>query len=101
GPARPLLDLAARGALHRPEVLAAQARRMLKDPRARRLATEFVGNWLDFRRFGHHKGVHRERFPAFDNELRAAMFEEPIRFTLDVIQQDRSVLDFLYGRQTI
>jgi Protein of unknown function (DUF1592)/Protein of unknown function (DUF1588)/Protein of unknown function (DUF1587)/Protein of unknown function (DUF1585)/Protein of unknown function (DUF1595)/Planctomycete cytochrome C len=99
-PDQPLLDLAARGALHRPEVLAAQARRMLRDPRARRLATEFVGNWLDFRRFEQHNGVDRERFPAFDNDLRAAMFEEPIRFALDVIQRDRPVLDFLYGQHT-
>jgi hypothetical protein len=99
-PDQALLDLAARGALHRPEVLAAEARRMLKDPRARRLATEFVGNWLDFRRFEQHNGVDRQRFPAFDNDLRAAMFEEPIRFALDVIQRDRPVLDFLYGQDT-
>src|SRR4029453_14596789 len=100
GPARPLLDLAARGALHRPEVLAAQARRMLKDPRARRLATEFVGNWLDFRRFEQHNGVDPPRFPAFDNEPRGGSFEGPIRFPLDVIQRDRPVLDFLYGQHT-
>jgi mono/diheme cytochrome c family protein len=99
-PDQPLLDLAARGTLHRPEVLAAQTRRMLKDPRARRLATEFVGNWLDFRRFEQHNGVDRERYPTFDNELREAMFEEPIRFALDVIQRDRPVLDFLYGQHT-
>ena len=48
-----------------PEVLAAQARRMLKDPRARGLATEFGGNWLDFRRFEEHNAVDRERFPTF------------------------------------
>jgi hypothetical protein len=99
-PDQTLLDLAARGTLHRPAVLAAQARRMLQDPRARRLATEFVGNWLDFRRFEQHNGVDRERFPAFDNDLREAMFEEPIRFALDVIQRDGSVLDFLYAKHT-
>jgi hypothetical protein len=99
-PDQTLLDLAARGTLHRPEVLAAQARRMLKDARARRLATEFVGNWLDFRRFEQHNGVDRQRFPAFDNDLRAAMFEEPIRYALDVIHRDRPVLDFLYGQDT-
>ena len=43
------------------------------DPRARGLATEFVGNWLDFRRFEQHNGVDRERFPGFDNDLRAAI----------------------------
>ena len=62
-----LLAHAAAGDLHRPEVLAAQARRMLQDERARALAVEFGGNWLDFRRFEEHNGVDRERFPSFDN----------------------------------
>ena len=53
---------------------------MLKDDRVGDLATEFGGNWLDFRRFEEHNSVDRGRFPAFDNELREAMFEEPIRF---------------------
>jgi hypothetical protein len=95
-----LLAHARAGDLHRPEVLAAQTRRMLADDRVRGLATEFAGNWLDFRRFEEHNAVDRERFKTFDNELRQAMFEEPIRFTLDVIQSNRSVLDFLYGKHT-
>jgi hypothetical protein len=73
---------------------------MLKDPRSRGLATEFAGNWLDFRRFEEHNAVDRERFPAFDNDLRQAMFEEPVRFIEDVIRNDRPVLDFLYGAHT-
>ncbi len=73
---------------------------MLKDDRARRLATEFGGNWLDFRRFEESNTVDRERFPAFTNELREAMFEEPIRFIDDVIRNDRPVLDLLYGDYT-
>jgi len=95
-----LLRHAAAGDLRRPAVLAAQARRMLKDPRARGLATEFGGNWLDFRRFEQHNAVDRERFPAFTNELRQAMFEEPIRFIDDVVRNDRSILDFVYARHT-
>ena len=47
--------------------------------RVRGLATEFAGNWLDFRRFEEHNSVDRERFPSFNDELRQAMFEEPIR----------------------
>src|SRR5688572_29844437 len=95
-----LLARAAAGDLHRPEVLAAQARRMLRDPRARALAVEFGGNWLDFRRFEEHNSVDRERFPTFDNDLRQAMFEEPVRFVDDVVGAYRSVLDFLYARHT-
>src|SRR5205814_10497384 len=72
----------------------------LPRPRGRALAVESGGQWLDFRRFEEHNAVDRERFPTFTGELRQAMFEEPVRFFLDVIDQDRSVLDFLYGRHT-
>jgi hypothetical protein len=91
---------AAAGDLGRESVLTAQVRRMLKDARATRLATEFGGNWLDFRRFEEHNAVDRERFPVFSNELREAMFEEPVRFISDIIRNDRSVLDMLYGTHT-
>src|SRR6266540_3732580 len=86
----------AAGDLQRPEVLAAQARRMLQDDRAMNFAKEFGGHWLDFRRFEEHNAVDRERFPAFDSDLRQAMFEEPIRFIVDLVREDRSVLNFLY-----
>jgi mono/diheme cytochrome c family protein len=99
-PDEELLSHAAVGDLHRPEVLAAQARRMLRSPRARALALEFGGNWLDFRRFEEHNAVDRERFPSFNDELREAMFEEPLHFLMDEFQQDRSVLDMLYGKHT-
>jgi hypothetical protein len=95
-----LLGRAAKGDLHKPDVLVAQARRMLKDDRARALAVEFAGNWLDFRRFEEHNAVDRERFPSFNNDLREAMFEEPVRFVDHVIRNDRSLLDLLYGNYT-
>ena len=95
-----LLARAAAGELRKPEVLAAQVRRMLKDNKARGLATEFAGNWLDFRRFEELNTVDRERFATFTNELRQAMFEEPIQFFVDVARNDRSVLDFLYANHT-
>jgi len=95
-----LLQHAAARDLHQPEVLKVQARRMLRDPRVRGLATEFGGNWLDFRRFEEHNSVDRQRFPTFTNELRQAMFEEPIRYFIDMAKRNRSVLDLLYGNDT-
>jgi hypothetical protein len=95
-----LLAHAAAHDLHQPDMLKAQARRMLRDPRVRGLATEFGGNWLDFRRFEEHNSVDRERFPSFTPELRQAMFEEPIHYFVDIAQRNRSVLDLLYGNDT-
>jgi hypothetical protein len=99
-PDRELLEHAAAGDLHEPEELARQARRMLKDGRVRGMAEEFAGNWLDFRRFQEHNSVDRNRFPAFDDDLRRSMFEEPVRFFLDVVQNDRPVELFLSGKHT-
>jgi len=95
-----LLRRAAAGDLQRPDVLLAQTRRMLKDARVSGLATEFAGNWLDFRHFETNNTVDRERFPTFNNDLREAMFQEPVRFIEDLIHNDRSVLDMLYGKYT-
>jgi hypothetical protein len=93
-------ELLATGNLQKRAVLIAQVRRMLKDPRARGLALEFGGNWLDFRRFQEHNAVDRERFPEFTNNLREAMFQEPVHVLEDIIRRDRSVLDLIYGDYT-
>lgn len=95
-----LLDHAARGDLDKPDVITSQARRLLQDPRGRAFAVEFGGNWLDFRRFEGMGTVDLERFPSFTPELRQAMFEEPVRFLLDVFQRNRSVLDLLWACDT-
>jgi hypothetical protein len=99
-PDEELLAHAAAGDLDKTTVLTAQVRRMLQDERARGLATEFAGAWLDFRRFDEHNAVDRERFPAFTNQLREAMYEEPIRFLTDLIQRGRPVQELLYGKHT-
>jgi hypothetical protein len=95
-----LLRHAAANDLHQPNVLLAQADRMLKDPRISGLATEFTGNWLVFRQFETNNSIDRARFPTFDDDLREAMFQEPIHFMEDNILHDNSVLDLLYGNYT-
>jgi hypothetical protein len=96
-----LLARAAAGDLDQPEVLIAQARRLMRDDRVLRgLATEFGANWLDVRRFEEHNAVDRERFPSFTNELRAAMFAEPVRYLADLVRRDGPVSELIYGRHT-
>jgi len=95
-----LISQAEKGNLHQPDVLRSQVGRMLRDPRIRGLATEFVGNWLEFRRFEEHNSVDRERFSTFTNELRQAMYEEPIRLFVDICHNNRSVLGLIDGDYT-
>ena len=99
-PDKELLQHAAAGDLHQVSVLTSQVRRMMKDSKIRGLATEFLGNWLDFRRFEEHNAVDRERFPVFNNELRQAMYEEPIRFFIDLAERDGSLTDFIGANHT-
>jgi hypothetical protein len=99
-PDEELLRHAAANDLQKPAVLLAQTRRMMKDSRVSGLATEFTGNWLNFRLFENNNAVDRQRFPQFNNDLREAMFEEPIRYVEDAIQNNRSVLDLVYGNYT-
>jgi hypothetical protein len=99
-PDEELLAHAKAGDLHNRQVLLSQTQRMMRDSRALGFATEFAGNWLDFRRFEEHNAVDRDRFPTFDNDLREAMFQEPIRFFQNIVATDGSVLDFLYGDYT-
>ena len=49
-PDQDLLTLANQGKLHDPEVLKAQVNRMLQDPRATTLASNFAFQWLDVQR---------------------------------------------------
>ncbi len=77
------------------KVLVAEMRRMLSDDRARGMAREFMGNWLDFRRFDAHNGVDREQFPSFDDRLRQSMADEPIEYFLELLNRNGSIMELL------
>jgi len=89
-----LRELAAAGRLRDPNVLTAQARRMLKDARVRRTSTEFACAWLHIYGFDELGEKSDRHFPTFTG-LRGAMYEESIRFFTDFFQNDRSVLEIL------
>ncbi len=93
-PDHTLRDLAASGRLHDPDILAAQVRRMLKDDRVRRLATEFACQWLHVYEFDSLDEKSERHFPTF-NSLRGAMYEETILFFTDLFQSDHPALSFL------
>ena len=85
------------GTLRNPTVLRAQVRRMLRDPKARTLAENFGGQWLQFRAL-ESTTRDRERFPDFEDYLRFSMRRETAMFVEHIVREDRSILDFLDGR---
>jgi hypothetical protein len=89
-----LRSAAACGNLRDPAVLAAQTRRMLRDPRVSRLAAEFAGAWLQIHDFESLDEKSERHFPTFAS-LRGPMHEEAIRFFTDLFQNDRSVLSIM------
>ena len=96
-PDAPLRRAADAGTLRDPGVLAAQVRRMLRDPRSRALAENFGGQWLQFRAL-ESTTRDRERFPDFEDYLRFSMRRETSLFIEQLIRADRSILDFIDGR---
>lgn len=99
-PDEELTRAAARGQLATPEQIAAQARRMLADPKARRFATEFFGQWLGFYRFDQHRGVDTTRFPEFTPEVKSAMYDEAVSFFEHIVRQNRPVSEILHANYT-
>ena len=94
-----LLETAAAGRLHEPEILLAQTRRMLRDAKARRLTEDFGTQWLHVHGFAEHDEKSEEVFPTFA-ALRGAMEEETILFLADFFQNDRSILSLLDADHT-
>ncbi len=94
-----LLAAAEQGRLRDPEVLGAEVRRMLADPRTRALVDNFAGQWLYLRNMP-LVTPDPQAFPDFDGNLREAMAREMTLFLDSQIREDRSVLDLLTADYT-
>jgi hypothetical protein len=89
-----LLVAAGRGDLRQSGELARHARRMLADPRAQSLVSNFAGQWLHLRNLDSITPDAR-LFPDFDDNLRQAMRRETELLFEEVLRENRSVLDLL------
>ncbi len=99
-PDQELRRAAAAGELNEPALLAKQVKRMLADPKARRLSTEFFGQWLGFYRFDQHRGVDAQRFPEFTDEVKSAMYNEAISFFEHIIRKNRPIDEIISADYT-
>lgn len=74
--------------------LGAQVKRMLKDPKATALVENFAMQWLQLGRL-QLVAPDQKLFPSFNEPLRQAMMQETKLFLVEVIREDRSLLDLL------
>ena len=94
-----LLLSADQGTLRRPAVLAAQVRRMLRDPKSSALVENFGGQWLELRKL-ESVTPDRQRFPEFEEYLRMSMLRETDLFIEEIVHRDRSIRDFIDAKYT-
>ncbi len=94
-PDKELLAVAARGELTRPgsSTLRDQTERMLRDPKARRFAESFTGQWLDLRRV--HEMKPDAMYVEYDELLAWSMPEETRRFFQEMLDHDLPVASLL------
>lgn len=94
GPDEELLSLAGQGSLRQPGVLDQQVRRMLADPRAHSLVTNFAFKWLQADKID-EINPDPQLFPEFDETLREAFRKELALFVGNVLGADGSIVDLL------
>jgi len=94
-----LLNLAVAGKLSDPATLDGQVRRMLSDPRAEALSSNFAAQWLYLRNLK-NIAPNPDDFPDFDDNLRQSLLTETELFFKSVVNENRSVLDLLNGNYT-
>lgn len=78
----------------KPNVLRQQTERLLQSPRARGFTENFTGQWLELRKID-ATIPDPNLYGDFDGTLLWSMPEETRRFFDDVLQNDRSVLEFV------
>jgi mono/diheme cytochrome c family protein len=89
-----LRDLAGRGELRKPEVLAAQTERLLDDPRSEGFLTPFTHQWLGLDRLDFFQ-VNLAMYPRFDNGTKLAARHEIFETIAYLFRQNASLRDLL------
>jgi hypothetical protein len=99
-PDEALMNLATAGRLREPGVLAGQVRRMIADPRADALVSNFVGQWLQLRNLESKVQPDLLLFPDFDDNTRKAFRRETELFFAHMLRENRSALELLSADYT-
>ncbi len=89
-----LRDLAKRGELKKPDVLAAQTERLLDDPRSSDFLESFVHQWLGLDRIDFFE-VNRALYPRFDSGTKVAAKGEVHETFAHILRHNSSLRDLL------
>ena len=89
-----LFALASAGDLRKPEVLAAQVERMLRDPRSRAFTENFTGQWLSLRDIN-ATTPDKTLYPEFEELLQWSAVRETQLFFEELLTQNLSVRNFI------
>lgn len=93
-PDEPLLALAAKGELRKPDVLRAQVERMLKHPKARAFTENFTGQWLSLRDIA-ATTPDKALYPEWEEMLQWSAVRETHLFFEELLKQNLSVRNFI------
>lgn len=94
-----LIGLASQGKLKSTQVLDQQVRRMMNDPRADAMVSNFAGQWLLLRNLN-SQPRDPNVFPNYDANLRDAFRKETEMLFQTVMREDRNVLELLTADYT-
>jgi Protein of unknown function (DUF1592)/Protein of unknown function (DUF1588)/Protein of unknown function (DUF1585)/Protein of unknown function (DUF1587)/Protein of unknown function (DUF1595)/Planctomycete cytochrome C len=94
-----LLNAAIKGSLSNPAVLEAEVRRMLADPKAEALVSNFAGQWLHLRNVPNIL-PNSDLFPDFDDNLREGFRKETELFFESIMREDHNVVDLMTANYT-
>lgn len=95
-PDKHLLDVAYKEDLHHPEILEREVKRMLKDPKARRIGAQFAVQWLELKDLGEPEfQMDPEIFPDYSPSLSALMLKEVEMFFNHVLFDGQNLLELL------
>ena len=99
GPDATLMGLASSNKLHDPAVLEGQVKRMLADPKAKALISNFAFQWLQVDSMDKIL-ADPNVYPNFDEDVRIAFRKEMELWTGSILLEDRPVTDLLTSNWT-
>ncbi|QDT36581.1 DUF1592 domain-containing protein [Stratiformator vulcanicus] len=93
-PDEELFELARTGQLSRPDVLAQQADRLLRDKRSDAMIDGFFGQWLELRKLS-GASFDQNLFPQYSTELKDNLRQETLLFVESLVRENRPALELL------